>query len=51
MLVCFFSAKLRLQQLLKGVQRGTSVASTTYHLRSTWPGLAMNVVLFMISPI
>ena len=31
--------------------RGTSVASTTYHLRSTWPGLAMNVVLFMISPI
>ena len=31
--------------------RGTSVASTTYHLRSTWPGLAMNVVLFMSSPI
>ena len=30
---------------------GTSVASTTYHLRSTWPGLAINVVLFMISPI
>ena len=49
MLVCFFR-EVRLLTTAERRPRGTSVASTTYHLRSTWPGLAMNVVLFMISP-
>ena len=44
MLVCF-SAKYA-NTTAERRPRGTSVASTTYHLRSTWPGLAMNVVLF-----
>ena len=50
MLVCFFR-EVRLQQLLKGVQEVHQLRQQRTICVLLWPGLAMNVVLFMISPI